>query len=455
MRFSLLVIAGVAADGVVPLPTAAQLAYQRMELVATVGYQMNSFTGTQWCGPDNWNTGVMTSKPSTFAPGPAFDVSQWADVVASFGARGAWMDTKHVCGFLLWPTSTTLPDGSPYGYDVGAPGAVGIDVVGAFKEAFEARNITPGYYYSLTYNYYANVLGDHGVVRSNATFERGMVALTQEEYDDLCLDQLRELWTKYGVGGASEVWFDGGVPTRPKAAAGLAALVSELIPDVPAFGGLGVSPNAVKWVGDESGLPSKGIWSTGTTNQGAPDDARFLPTGCDTILMTPHTWFWEPGMGVRSLAEMIDVYHATVGNNCVLELGFATDRSGAIPGDQVARAKAFGDWIRTCYGAPVNSTAGGAVVSLKIPPGRAVDRVVVQEDLANGQRVRSYVVDATVDGGKTWAQVSNGTAVGHKRIDVLGAPLEGTAVELRLTITAAVGDVAVPNFAAFAPCASA
>ena len=75
--------------------------------------------------------------------------------------------------------------------------------------------------------------------------------------------------------------------------------------------------------------------------------------------------------------------------------------------------------------------------------------------MATGQRVRSYVVDATVDGGKTWAQVSNGTAVGHKRIDVLGAPLEGTAVELRLTITAAVGEVAVPNFAAFAPCASA
>ena len=428
-----------------------------MELVATVGFQMNSFTGTQWCGPDNWNTGAMTSRPSTFQPGPEFDVSQWADVVASFGARGAWMDTKHVCGFLLWPTNTTLPDGKPYGYDVGAPGGIGMDVVGAFKDAFEAKGIAPGYYYSLTYNYYANVVANHGVVRSNATFEKGMVALTQEEYDDLCLRQLRELWTRYGVGKASEVWFDGGVPNRPAAAAGLKALVDELIPDVPAFGGLGVSPNAVKWVGDESGLPSKGIWSTGATNQGLPDDPQFVPTGCDTILMTPHTWFWVPGMGVRSLAEMIAVYHATVGNNCVLELGFATDKNGTIPADQVARAKQFGDWIRSCYDAPVNATAApnATTVSLKIPAGRAVDRIVVQEDLAKGQRVRSYVVDATADGGKTWAQVSNGTAVGHKRIDVFAAPLQGAAVELRLTITKAVGDVDVVQFAAFAPCAAA
>ena len=132
-------------------------------------------------------------------------------------------------------------------------------------------------------------------------------------------------------------------------------------------------------------------------------------------------------------------------------------KNGTIPADQVARAKEFGDWIRSCYDAPVNATAAfnATTVSLKIPAGAAVDRVVVQEDLAKGQRVRSYVVDATADGGETWAQVSNGTAVGHKRIDVLAAPLQGAAVELRLTITKAVGDVDVVQFAAFAPCPAA
>jgi len=189
-----------------------------------------------------------------------------------------------------------------------------------------------------------------------------------------------------------------------------------------------------------------------------PDDPSFLPTGCDTILMTPHTWFWVPGMGVRSLAEMITVYHATVGNNCVLELGFATDKTGRIPDDQVERAKQFGDWIRSCYDTPVASASAKAamVVAIKVPAGRAVDRVLIQEDLAQGQRVRSYVVDATVDGGKTWAQVSNGTAVGHKRIDLLAKPVQGAAaVELRLTITKAVGQVDIPQFAAFAPCPAA
>ena len=60
-------------------------------------------------------------------------------------------------------------------------------------------------------------------------------------------------------------------------------------------------------------------WSTGNTHQGDPDAATFVPAGCDTVMLTPHHWFMGPPSKVRSLQSLIDVYHASVGNNCVLE----------------------------------------------------------------------------------------------------------------------------------------
>jgi hypothetical protein len=38
---------------------------------------------------------------------------------AAVGVKGAVLTAKHGCGFLLWPTNVTLPDGSPYSYGVG------------------------------------------------------------------------------------------------------------------------------------------------------------------------------------------------------------------------------------------------------------------------------------------------------------------------------------------------
>jgi alpha-L-fucosidase len=69
--------------------------------------------------------------------------------MSAMGAKYAWLTAKHGCGFLLWPTKTKLPSGSPYGYDVGAAGAVKVDIVGEFMRECRARGIAPGLYYSL------------------------------------------------------------------------------------------------------------------------------------------------------------------------------------------------------------------------------------------------------------------------------------------------------------------
>ena len=61
------------------------------------------------------------------------------------GAKYAWLTAKHGCGFLLWPTKTKLPNGQPYGYDVGAADSgCKVDIVGEWMSALRAKGIGPG-----------------------------------------------------------------------------------------------------------------------------------------------------------------------------------------------------------------------------------------------------------------------------------------------------------------------
>ena len=149
----------------------------------------------------------------------------------------------------------------------------------------------------------------------------------------------------------------------------------------------------------------------------------------------------------------MEVYHATVGNNAVLELDFAIDDTGNVQAEHAAAYKALGDWARACYSQAMGQKSGNSSV-LTVTFGRAVtmDRVMVQEAFELGERVRAWRVDvqATVGGG--WAAFTNGTAVGYKRIS-LGA--SQAVVAVRLSITSAVAQTTITNFAVYAPCPSA
>lgn len=114
-------------------------------------------------------------------------------------------------------------------------------------------------------------------------------------------------------------------------------------------------------------------------------------------MLTPHHWFMGPPSKPRTLASLIDTYHASVGNNCVLELGMAVDKTGVVPADQAALAASFGSWVKTCYGSPVAAVhppatptsegggGGSSVVTLKLAKATVIDRVSIGEDLTFGQ----------------------------------------------------------------------
>jgi len=432
----------------IPVPSAPQLKYQQHEIMALIHFNMATFAGDgdPGCNAGNWNTGVDSSNPASFNP-VKLNIDNWATSMLALGAKHAVLTAKHGCGHLLWPTKVPLPDGRPYTYCVGKnESAIKHDILADFSKTMQKYGIGHGFYYSLTNNFYLNV-ASHNV--KNTTLLPGQELVTQNQFEKIAFDQVSELWKNYG--SLTEIWFDGGYSTDMKTE--IETLLASSQPNSVAFNGVGVSPNPVCWVGTESGAPGGEVWSTGSTNLGDPNSTIFCPKGCDTTLQEGDHWFYTPGDSIRSLKELIDVYHGTVGRNGMLELDFAINRDGLVEPSHAARYQEFGGWISGCYegGAVASSTGGPGLTEITLhshPESSTVDRIMIQEDLSKGQRVRSYVVDYLVQG--KWVIFSQGHSIGNKRID-LGDPI-GPWSKFRLRITESVGAPQITKFAVFAVC---
>ena len=51
------------------------------------------------------------------------------------------------------------------------------------------------------------------------------------------------------------------------------------------------------------------------------------------LFLNAYFRFWEKDVPIRSLSELISVYHDTVGRNGMMELAFHIDRDGLVPND--------------------------------------------------------------------------------------------------------------------------
>lgn len=185
----------------------------------------------------------------------------------------------------------------------------------------------------------------------------------------------------------------------------------------------------------------------GITNDGGNSTSPyFCPAVCDTTLQTNDRWFYGVNQSLRSIQELVEVYHRSVGRNCLLELDLSPDRSGLIPARYAARYKQLGDFIKTCYGTPVNAqnthnTSDDGTYSLKFGYPTSIDRIMLMEDQTNGQVIRSYqvwakVVDDGVSDGTLdvpWTKLSSGTSIGHKKIDLFDAAVTVTEISVNTT----------------------
>ncbi|OBT73548.1 hypothetical protein VF21_07195 [Pseudogymnoascus sp. 05NY08] len=428
----------------IALPTSEQLAFQDKEIGVLIHYNIATYISSDGCNYDP----TLVPNQALFDPA-LINTDQWMESITALGGKYATLVAKHNCGFTIWPSKVEFPtlDNKtiPYNYTIEQSPAHGKNVVESFVESAQKYSIGHGFYYSVVVNNFLNVQNAEVL---NASLAWGQVGISDKTYGHVVFDQLTELWTQYG--NLTEIWLDGGYGSTQMS--DIESLLEAHQPQAVVFGACDksstcVSTNPVRWIGKETGEAPKETWSTGTTNDGGdPTSPIFCPAECDTTLQTDDRWFFGVDQPLRSIEEMIDVYHTSVGRNCVLELDLTPDRSGLIPARHAARYKQLGDFISSCYDKPIapkdtkpENEAGSYSLTFDLPT--AIDRIVIMEDQTNGQVIRSYqvhakIVDAEEANGTLdvpWTLVSNGTSVGHKKIDLFEKAITVTEVLVNST----------------------
>eukprot|EP00040_Diaphanoeca_grandis_P019203 m.101217 g.101217 ORF g.101217 m.101217 type:complete len:689 (-) comp27315_c0_seq1:283-2349(-) len=419
------------------LPTKEQLAWQSFEIGALIHFNMATYGP---CGDVN-----------NFNP-TQLNTDQWAESFVALGVKEAVLVAKHGCGFVTWPTNATVPGGGRYNYSVAYTqweSGKG-NVIQNFLDSCNKNDIATGFYYSLASNAFATKMG-----------------WTAEELIAIEKQQMIELWDTYGNhanGGHKELWFDGGFEGEIQPF--VKEKIASLQPQAMAFNGcvqqgagnnasLCVTKNSVRWIGTERGIAPDPDWSTGFTNGGDPNAQIFQPAECDTTLQNDDAWFYNPKVGIRSLATLVDVYHGTVGRNGFLMLDFAPNPLGLIADDQVARYKEFGDWIKQCYANPLGQATitPGSQATIQFAESTVVDRVSITEDQSTGQRIRAFVVEGQSSSSSPWMTILNGTSVGNKAIKIFDNSSGVAVTALRINVTAAANGlfsaVTMKSFEAF------
>jgi len=396
-------------------PSPQQTAWQDLEIGVLIHFGPNTFMDREW--------GEGTADPGVFNP-TALDAGQWVAAAKAAGARYVVLVAKHHDGFCLWPTSETA-------YSVKASpwrGGKG-DLVREVADAAHKQGLKFGIYLSPWDRHEPRY-------RNNA------------QYDDYYRKELTELMTRYGE--ITELWLDGaGSEGHVYDFDSYVRILRTYQPNTLIFADVGfLQYGDIRWVGNESGYASEENWNV-VDRLGY---LRWRPAEADTPLRSGH-WFWHPNdeKSLKSLAELVETYHKTVGRGAQLVLGLAPDNRGLLPESDVARLKAFGDEIRSIYGTPGEKSddewSYAAPLEIDYAEPATFDRAVMMEWLSGGQHVERYVIEAW--DGAQWNRLAAGTTIGHKKIDIFPRT---SASRIRLRILAAS---AAPQMREFRLCEGA
>ncbi len=416
-------------------PTPEQLAWQDDELGMFCHFGPNTFMDVEW--------GEGTASPDVFDP-TEFDARQWVAAAKAGGMKYLVVTAKHHDGFCLWPTRQTdyCVRSSRWRDGKG-------DVIGEVAEACREAGIKLGIYLS--------------------PWDRHEPRYADSKaYDEFYMAQMTELLTNYGE---VAVWWADGAGGQGHVYDWTAYYrhLKKLQPKC-LWTIAGVAD--IRWVGNEDGFAPDPLWNVHRVG----DKDYWWPAECDARIRA--NWFWHPGDAatLKSVEYLLGMYHGSVGRGANLLLNVAPDTRGLLPEQDVARLREFRQAVQAIYARDllagktaraVSETPGheagravdgspdtywlaaegttGAWIEVDAGEPVTVDRVVLQEAIELGQRIRRYEVDA-FDGGQ-WVRVSEGTSIGHRKVDIVGRPVKAT--RLRLVVREATGAPGLRKLAAY------
>jgi alpha-L-fucosidase len=421
-----------------PLPEARQLRWHDMEFYAFVHFNMNTFTDMEW--------GTGGEAPALFNP-TELDCRQWARVCKEAGMKGIILTAKHHDGFCLWPSAYTEHSvkNSPWKNGNG-------DVVRELADACEEYGLKLGIYLS--------------------PWDRNHADYGTEAYIIYFRNQLKELMTNYGE--VFEVWFDGanggtgyyGGANEERRVdretyydwPNTRQIVRELQPDAMMFSDAGPD---VRWVGNEAGWAGETNWCLlrrdefypGSPNyreltSGHEDGTHWVPAEVDVSIRPGWYYHASEDHKVKSVKQLVDIYYHSIGRNASFLLNFPVDRRGLIHERDVEQLMKMAGVIRKDLetdlameaSAEANQVRGNskkyngqkavdgdpetywatddgvtrASLTLDFGEETTFNRFLAQEYIPLGQRVKSFTIEAWVDGD--WVEIDAQTTIGYKRI---------------------------------------
>ena len=410
-----------APEPIYPVPTAEQLAWQELETYAFIHFGLNTFNDLEW--------GYGDTPASTFNP-ENLDCDQWAATLKNAGMKGVILTAKHHDGFCLWPTESTDYNISHSPYNNGEG-----DVVKELSEACQRHGLLFGIYCSPWDRHHPRYAFPEYV----ATYHQQIDELTKN------YGSLFEFWFDGANGG--DGYYGGANETRQidhnkyydyqRAK----DTVLSRHPTAMIFGG---PYQTVRWVGNEKGYAHATNWCNVTEN-----GAEWQPAEVDVSIRPG--WFYHKNEDtkVKTVNELCDIYYKSVGRNANLLLNFPVALNGKIHPVDSARAVEFyqvisnelshnllvdakvsadderghrfsaskvndGD-LETFWA--TNDDYPYGTISFSMDKPVTMSRVLIQEYVKLGQRVKSFNLEGEKEG--KWFKINTydtTSTVGYKRI---------------------------------------
>ncbi len=422
-------------------PTPGQIAWQDCEVGLIYHFDLSVAAGVLASN----NTVRKRFDPKKYNPAK-LDTDQWLEAAKAAGARYAVFTATHFNGFMQWQS-----DLYPYGLKQAAWRDGKGDVVADFVRSCRKCKIEPGIYFSTHRNVYHEVWGHY------VNWGKGKGTDEQKKFNRIAEKMTEELCSRYGP--LVQIWFDAGVKTPQEGGPDVLPIFEKHQPKSVFYHSKRRSDH--RWIGNESGHAGYPCWATmpgkdGEVSHNSRSWRRLLAGGdVDGTVWSPgmvdvplrganrvHNWFWKPGQDHAAYSKdaLVKMYYNSVGRNSNLILGEVINADGLVPASDIKRLAEFGKEISARFAKPAAETKGeGSELVLAVPGDGKIDHVVIMEDIAHGERVRAYEVEALAAGGE-WRKLCAGTSVGHKRIQRF-APVEAAKVRLRVTKAAAAPQI--------------